>query len=265
MNAIDLILRRAPVPALALGVAALAAGVVMQMQGIALPPMLGSVTAFGVMARIGGGIAILGLVLFALGELRGTPAAAPAGERPFPSDLPKAAPAPDLPPAVNQRVADWQRRLAEKSAAPAAAPPAPRAGIRARLHRAALAVVAIAFVGLLGLTVWNQIGPALTASAEPAAPAPVTVEDLALAVADAAIPDAPADRHWTELDLAPVLEWFAAKAALAMVGDRTAMLQLGMIAGGVLFLIVGSYVFMMLRRINGRRRRYSDIGAMGYN
>lgn len=266
MNAIDLILRRAPVPVVALGVAALGAGVVLQMQGVALPHMLGSVTSFGVMAKIGGAAVIAGLLLFMICELRGaTPASVTVAQAAVPV---AASAAPDDPPpaSVPGRVADWQRRLAEKTAAPIAGEPAaPRSRIGARLHRGALALVGVAFVGLLGLTIWNQVASSLMAAAEPPAPAPITVEDLAFTVADAMIADAPADRHWTQFDLAPVIEWFTAKAALAMLGDRTAMLQLGMIVGGVMFSIVGLYVFLVLRRINGSRRRYADVGSMGYN
>ncbi|MCC7321230.1 MAG: hypothetical protein IT542_09665 [Rubellimicrobium sp.] len=176
------LLSRLPAPLGALGVVVLSLGVVMQARGIALPDPLpaltGAATAFGAMARIGGALVLAGLFLFALIQLR-APDAGPDGAA--------AARAPrgrvtaddeddpdDLPPSITPvRMAEWQRRLAEKAATPESGTtsPAPARGHIARgLHRAALAVVATAFVGLLAITVWGQVAPGLTGTQVAAAP-----------------------------------------------------------------------------------------------
>ncbi len=256
MAALLSLFRRLALPLVALGLAAIAAGVVLQRQGIDLPPMLGSSTAFGIMARIGGGIALAGLLAFALSTL-GDPA--PAAE-------PDAEPAAEPEPAASitpRRMAEWQQRLAEKAAAaePEPAPPPPATHRVGRmLHRAALSVVGLAFVGLLGMTLWNQLSPGLFAPDADPAPKVVAMDDRpAEVLTDAAAPA----RHWTDIDVTPLRDWALTRVALAMNGDRTAILQLAGIGAGVVFSVFALFLYFALRSVTGRRRRPHDISAMG--
>jgi len=251
------LVRRLALPLVTLGLAAIAAGAVMEWQGIDLPPMLGSTTAFGIMARIGGGIALLGLLAFALPSLS-DPATA---VEPAPEAAPDPEPAASVTP---RRMAEWQQRLAEKAAAaepePAPPPPANRRVGRA-LHRAALAVVGLAFIGLLGMTLWNQLAPSLFAPAT-AAPAPQVV----------AIDDRPAEvltdvtasaGHWTDIDVTSLRDWALDRVTLAMNGDRTAIMQLAGIGAGVVFAVFALFLYFALRSVTSRRRRPHDISALG--
>lgn len=258
MTALRALLSRLALPLLALGLAAIAAGAVLEWQGIALPPLLGSTTAFGIMARIGGGIALAGLLflaLTALAEPEPTVAAQEQAEQ-----EPEPAPEPSVTP---RRMAEWQRRLAEKAAAaePEPAPPPPAArGIGRLLHKAALAVVGVAFVGLLGMTLWNQLAPGLFSPAAAPAPQVVAMDDRpAEVLTDAAAPKG----HWTDIDVTPLRDWALDRVARAMAGDRTAILQLAGIGAGVVFAVFALFLYFALRSVTSGRKRPRDIAAMG--
>ena len=73
-------------------------------------------------------------------------------------------------------------------------------------------------------------------------------ERLAEGAADVIVPDADPNRHWTDIDVSPIAEWFVAKFFLAIAGDSDAQITLGMIVGG---LFVGMFMlrfFFMMRR-----------------
>lgn len=141
--------RRLPVPLIACGVAVLVLGVVLQLRGIALPSsfamLTGAGTAFGIMARIGGAICLVGLALAAFATVtRETP------ERDFPTEAEWEDD--DLPPSITPaHMVEWQRRLAEKAAAQEVDtdPVARHRGIGPVLHKAAIVLVAVALAGTL--------------------------------------------------------------------------------------------------------------------
>lgn len=156
---------RLPVRLVALGVLILALGVVMQALGIVLPAFVaevtGAATAFGAMARIGGAICILGLVGAAFGARTADAAAAPEPAEP------SGRPADDLVPAITDaRTAEWQRRLAEKAAAPGPlAEPMRSRRVAASLHRAAIVLVAVALGGMLAAAMWGSESSPVTSAA----------------------------------------------------------------------------------------------------
>lgn len=87
-----------------------------------------------------------------------------------------------------------------------------------------------------------------------------TPQDIAAAtVADLVVPDADPNRHWTDIDVTPVIEWFVAKSILAVSGDVEAMTTLGMIVGGLLvtLFMLRVYITARLASTLGRRRSYS--------
>lgn len=276
--------RRLPLVLVGLGVLTVGAGAVLQSRGIVVPSLLGSDTTFGVMARLGGIAVILGLLAFAATQLfapddasDSAGAAAPrrragrhAADTPFDRLVRDGAPATriageDRPPAsaAPDSMADWQRRLAEKAAVagPVVDTPTQRT-LAQNLHRGALAVVILCFVTLLGFIIWTQIAASL--NAPPPAQTMTQDELIAAIAADYLVPDAPKDRHWTEIDLTGVVEWVVARGLLAMSGDTSAMIEMGAMIGGLMLLMFGIRVFFMLRRANARRFRPSDISSMGY-
>lgn len=87
----------------------------------------------------------------------------------------------------------------------------------------------------------------------------VTSQDIAAAtVADVLVPDADPDRHWTDIDVTPVIEWVVAKSILAAAGDVDAMTTLGMIFGGafIAMFMLRVYITARLTSTLGRRRSY---------
>lgn len=141
---------RVPMLLIVLGGLVLALGAGLQLRGIALPEafvlLTGAETAFGIMARIGGPFCMLGLGLATIAALVArddVPAAVAVVETP-PVD-----PRPEVGPA---RMAEWQRRLAEKAAAPQeVAKPERRGfgGFARNLHKAAIVMVGVALAGIL--------------------------------------------------------------------------------------------------------------------
>lgn len=144
--------RRLPVPLIACGIVVLVFGVVLQLRGIVLPPLLvmltGAGTAFGIMARIGGAICLVGLALAAFATVTRETA-----ERDFPTEADWEDD--DLPPSITPaHMVEWQRRLAEKAAAQEVdtEPVARHSRIGPLLHKAAIVLVAVALVGTLAAT-----------------------------------------------------------------------------------------------------------------
>ncbi len=104
--------------------------------------------------------------------------------------------------------------------------------------------------GLFAIGLVSTIGD-LIASSSPAQEVvaiPTAEERVAAAVADVIVPDAPSDRHWTDIDVTPVIEWVTAKALLAIAGDTDAIMTLGMIVLGVFVLVFGAWWYLVLRR-----------------
>lgn len=71
---------------------------------------------------------------------------------------------------------------------------------------------------------------------------------VAAGVADAIVPDADPRRHWTDIDVTPIAEWFTAKFLLAVAGDVEAQLTLGAIIGAVFVGLFMLRFFFVLRR-----------------
>ncbi len=157
--------RRLPLRLISLGVLTLASGAAMQALGVAVPALLaevtGAATPFGAMARIGGVVCILGLVLAAFSVTTDVAADGPEAEA-VDESVPAMTPA---------RTAEWQRRLAENASAPGpSAAPVRSHRIAASLHRAAIVLVAVALGGMLAAAMWGDGSSATVTSAARAAP-----------------------------------------------------------------------------------------------
>lgn len=149
--------RRLSMSLIVLGVLMFALGVGMQMRGIRMPDtfalLTGAETAFGIMVRVGGPFCLLGLGLMALTTLM------TEGDRSGEGRSALVVQDSDMQPEQRSGVgpahlAQWQRRLAEKAAAPAASPAAATAGrgtgtLARNLNKAALVMVGVALAGTL--------------------------------------------------------------------------------------------------------------------
>ena len=87
---------------------------------------------------------------------------------------------------------------------------------------------------------------------------------VAAGVADTIVPDADPNRHWTDIDVTPIVEWFTAKFLLAVAGDVAAQLLLGMIFGGVIASLIAIRTFFVLRRAL-RPKTTANFSSMGIN
>lgn len=121
----------------------------------------------------------------------------------------------------------FQDRLQAQNAAPLMAPKRGGFGLRKIL----IGIVGAMFaVGLLAVVsdLWAQ------ASDVPVTAQIVSAQDtIAQVAADAVIPDADPDRHWTDIDVTPIVEWYVAQFFLAMAEDMDAQVNIGMTVGGL--------------------------------
>lgn len=123
-------------------------------------------------------------------------------------------------------------------------------------------VFGLLFLVMLG----NQVAVLLKESKASVQVAAVATpqEMIANTVADLAVPDADPNRHWTDIDVTPVIEWFMAKAMLAAAGDVNAMTTLAMIAGGVVLGPLLLLYFIRMRR-SFTPKVSARIDSMGLN
>ena len=93
---------------------------------------------------------------------------------------------------------------------------------------------------------------------------PSLQEFAATSLADAIVPDADPNRHWTEIDVTAIVEWFSAQFMLAVMGDQGTQLMLGMIVGGVFFGLFG-LLFVLKMRSSLQPKTSARFDSMGIN
>lgn len=89
-------------------------------------------------------------------------------------------------------------------------------------------------------------------------------EVVAQSAAAAVVPDADPNRHWTDIDVAPIAEWFVAKFFLAVAGDADAQILLGGMLLGLFVAIFVLYWFFIVRRAL-RPKTTARFDSMGIN
>lgn len=130
------------------------------------------------------------------------------------------------------------------------------------IRKVLIGVVAALFVLGLVSTVWDLIAKSSPAQETVAV---MSSTDIAAATAaDLVVPDADPNRHWTDIDVTPIVEWVVAKALLAATGDTDAMMSLGMIIGAVIFTFIMIRYFFIMRRAL-RPRTTARFDSMGIN
>lgn len=127
-----------------------------------------------------------------------------------------------------------------------------------------IGIVGAVFVLLLANVALNTVGQSAARDAARVAQPPSQEEVMASTVADLVVPDAEPNRHWTDIDVTPIVEWFVAKGVLALSGDMDALMTVGMIAGGVIFVpLIGMFFIRMRRSLAPKTSARFD--AMGIN
>lgn len=259
---------------------------------------------FHLSLAVAGVLVLLGVVRLAVGDRFGAPrpkapqapAAGPLGTRKAafePVDPVLAAARTSqgqmpLPPGTSEAdMPEWQRRLRAKAEAGQSGVPGAlqaRAGLRDKtadtalgdlrpvrrsgglgvVHRALIGVLLVAFVLVLGATVWGLVSDAAARDAA-RAPAQVSTEEaLARSFAEAVVPSTPAEERgrW-DVDFAPAAQWVVKTWALAISGDKGAQLTLGLIFGG---LTLSGFLIRWFLAVRGSLRpRNRVISTMGYN
>ncbi|MEL6960194.1 MAG: hypothetical protein AAGL89_14705 [Pseudomonadota bacterium] len=126
------------------------------------------------------------------------------------------------------------------------------------LRKVLIGIVGLAFVVLLGSVIFGLVSDVRTQEIANA-PVPSAEEALASTLVDIAVPDADPDRHWTEIDLKPMIEWLTAKGLAAAKGDVGAQVTLGLIVGTPIVLLFLLRMFIGIRGSMPRKRLYMQL------
>ncbi|AKS47310.1 hypothetical protein SAMN05444287_3049 [Octadecabacter temperatus] len=141
--------------------------------------------------------------------------------------------------------------------APAVTPARSKFGIRKVL----IGIVGGLFFLGLAATVSDLIGKSSEANALETRSIEETVAQNA---ATAIVPDADPNRHWTDIDVAPIAEWFVAKFFLAIAGDVDAQILLGGMLIGLFVAMFALRWFFIVRRAL-RPKTTARFDSMGLN
>ena len=215
-------------------------------------------TVFGLLSKVGGVMALLGLLGMTLHDI------VPAGGRAVEPDD-DLSPIPEDEPALVRPVqSTWQERLAAKSNAAPSAPVARTRSFTAVLRRFVVGLVICAFLAVLGATIYGQMNPGGSAAATQTPGRAMITAHLAQTGAIAAPASAPVAVSFEipKFDPATIVPWIKDQLARALAGDQAAMITLGSIVGGLFALMVVFNIIFALRRNKSRR---SAIREMGYN
>ena len=248
----------------------------MEGREVALAPAeVGDLTAFGLLSKLAGAIGLLALAKIAFKPSKPSPAASPFGVEYEGETHAQPSPQPQFSAATlrKQRSGLIEGVDFEQSVADYEPEPEPmmsfsdeEALMPAAKKRMSVRKILIGLVGgLFALGLVSTIGELVgDSSSAQTVSIPSPEERVADAVADAIVPDAPSDRHWTEIDVSPAIEWVTAQALLAASGDTDAMINLGMIAAGLLALMFLPWWFFRMRRKLGPRTT-ARFDSMGIN
>lgn len=249
------------------------------------PPDVGDLTVFGLLSKVAGAIGLLALAKIAFRKAPNVtgdptdatsfetqPAPTVSADDPLLQPVVKAAGLPlwkqrsgwaddgetaldvtDAAPQSEQPIEPLQSTPFD----PAVETPASRFGPRKILIGLVGGLFAIGLVSTIADVVGKSAPASVVSIATPE-------ERIAAVVADAIIPDAAPDRHWTDIDITPAVEWVTAKALLAVAGDTEAMMTLGMILAGLFAALALPLWFFRMRRALAPRTS-TRFGSMGLN
>lgn len=222
------------------GVPPAGAQVVTGLSGLMALVMDGPTTVFGVFSKIGGCMALLGLLGMTVHDL--APAKTAFEPNPDPEDQPRVAAEPTA-------ASTWQERLAAKSD-PAPVTKAPKSGGTV-LRMGLIGAVICAFLAVLAATLLGGQAGTAPVIANAGAPGHAMIRahlTAAGAIGDAAPATIAAGYTIPKFDPAIILPWIKAQLAQALAGDQTAMITLGALFGGLLVLLLGIKIIFAMRR-----------------
>jgi hypothetical protein len=221
------------------------------MRGLMTSMLDGQVTVFGMFSKIGGVLALLGLLGMTIHDI------APAK-----MEESEALPGTEVPVEASTPAAStWQERLAAKTEPQlkTRAAVAPRS-FGSVLRTGAIGAVICAFLAVLGATFLGQTGPGAAGSATLAELSPAQAMIQGHLAQAGAISAADQPRSVTagfsipKLDPAAIVPWVKNQLALALTGDQTAMITLGSIFGGIFVLLLGIKIMFAVRRDKATQR-----------
>lgn len=240
--------------------------IVAVLRGLVGPVLDGPVTIFGIASKIGGVLALAGLLGMTVHDI------APAArlgvvDQPLPEPTEASGTTP------MQQSSTWQDRLAAKTA-----PPPPQRASRtfgSTLRMGVVGLVICAFLAVLGATFLGHAGlgkagagntglgdvdAGQTGTAQSAAnlsPAQAMIQGhLARAGFTPVANPAGGQPRFAipKLDPAVIVPWVKQQLALALSGDQTAMITLGSIFGGIFALLLGIKISFAVRRDKASQR-----------
>jgi hypothetical protein len=221
--------------------------VVSVLRDVMTPMLDGQVTVFGMFSKIGGVLALLGLLGMTIHDI------APAGTADAgPDDLPEPA---AVAVANSAATSTWQERLAAKTEPQLTrhAVTAPRS-FGSVLRIGAIGAVICAFLAVLGATFLGNSAPGSASSAAVAdlSPAQAMIQghlaDAGAISATGQPRPVAATFSIPKLDPTAIVPWVKTQLALALTGDQTAMITLGSIIGGIFVLLLGIKIMFAARR-----------------
>lgn len=122
-----------------------------------------------------------------------------------------------------------------------------------------IGIVGAAFAILLGSILLGLLGDVRENDASIAAQGPSQSQVAAEALVDTVVPDADPNRHWTDIDMKPFIEWLTATGLNALAGDTNAQLIIGLIVGVPMLLLLLLRLWMMMPSVGPRRRLYMKL------
>lgn len=226
--------------------------VVSGLSGLMALVLDGPTTVFGIFSKIGGVLALLGLLGMTVHDMAPAKDAAPLTADPDPVEQPQVLASP-------QTASTWQERLAAKSAPQPRDRAAVSVGSVARIGL--IGVVICAFLGVLGAIFLGSAGQVPT-PANAASPAIATNLGHAMIRAHLAVagvvtdtpPATPAAMSLPKFDPATILPWVKSQLAQALAGDQSAMITLSSLFGGIFVLLLGIKILVAVRRDKASQR-----------
>ena len=235
------------------------------------PPEADETTMFGFFSKIAGAIGLLALIKLVFGkEPEAQPHAHDAAILTLSPEI-EEVPQRNAVPLWKQRSglveeSEYESGPAHIESAQFETPMLDAATPKAKRPALGIRKIMIGVVGglfLLGLasTVSDLIGKS---SAIEVTEAQSVQEFVAQSAAEAIVPDADPNRHWTDIDVAPIAEWFVAKFFLAVAGDFDAQILLcGMLVGLFVAMFALRWFFIVRRAL--RPRTTARFDSMGIN
>lgn len=209
----------------------------------------GPVTIFGVFSKIGGVLALLGLLGMTVHDI--APAKSAATDDPTPDHKP------EVVGTVGPAMSTWQERLAAK-AEPQQREQTPKSAVSA-LRFGLVGLVLCAFLAALAATFLGSSAGQVPVVADASAPGHAMIRaHLAAAgvVSDTApaAPSALAALSIPKFDPTTIVPWVKVQLTKALAGDQAAMITLGSIFGGIFVLLLGTKIMFAVRRDKATQR-----------